>query len=323
MKQVIIFGQLLIASSIAFGQAPSFTANNCFQVNDSTKVSWQLLNETFESYLPQTGETHEWNLTAKNWTAPTTSYLFQPASASSHTTFSSSQINEYALTTFARDLFYSYSANNDTLYCDGMYLGTSYKARPSYPYLSFPLNFGDSVFTHTKQFAIPTQPNNATGSISRFWIYDGFGTLKLPYGISENVYRIRTKQIDSTYITSMAVTYEELIWFEQSSGLPVLRFMKNGNTINVYYALATNNTTGVKNHQKEQHPMIYPNPFNDVIYIDKHGDFAEVKMYDVTGKIVLQQGALNSMNTSLFPSGVYYIELITPTNETFRQKLMK
>ncbi len=133
-----------IAPMAIFAQ-PVFTASNCFQVNDSSKLGFAVNSETFESFIPQTVSNHNWNLSNNGWTATTTSYIFQAGSQESHTAFSNSEINEYALTTFFRDIFYSYSVDKDTLYLDGFYLSTSYAARPSYPYLSFPLNFGDSL----------------------------------------------------------------------------------------------------------------------------------------------------------------------------------
>jgi len=234
-KLSVVLIPTLALVSLALAQ-PQFKAEHCFQVGDNSKIGFAVFMESFESNVAKTGSNYTWDFSGTGWAAPTASYVFQPGSKTEHTLLGNSQINEYAILSFSRDLFYSYSAGKDTLYYDGLYASTSILNKPPYPYLTFPLNFGDSVYYNGKLYGHPTQPNTPLGSVTRSWIYDGFGTVKLPYGTYENVYRIRTMQIDSSYLFKLGVPSEELIWFRQSDGIPVLRFLKNATLISAYFA---------------------------------------------------------------------------------------
>lgn len=312
---------------------PQLTSNDCFQVNDSSKLGFAIVSQNYDDFISQTGNNYTWDFTTTgtpgpwtSWTNPTTAYKFQAGSQSTHTTFSLSTINEYALTAFARDLFYTYSPNNDTLYLDGIYVSNNYKYAPHIPYLTFPLSFDDSVYTHTNQYGIPTQPTNKTGSVSRYHIYDGFGTLKLPYGNVSNVYRVRTKQIDSsTVLNAVLATYEEIIWLRQSDGIPVLRFLKNGTLISAYYASATI-ASGVEESVLNNEINVYPNPFNDKLSINTITTEAisSVNVYNNVGQIVIStKGDVKEINTTNLSSGSYFIELLLKDKTPVRKKIVK
>ena len=240
------------------------------------------------------------------------SYKFQPSSLSIHSPFYHTQINEYCLTPFVRDLFYTYSNDRDTLYYDGLYLSSNYLYRPRVPFLNFPLSFGDSTRVFLKQFANPNLPNTATGSVTRTWIYDGFGTLKLPYGTAQNVFRIKTKQIDSIYLINSATVYEEIIWFKQSDGIPVLRFQKNGTLINAWYS-SVSEVTPIQEPGITTEISIYPVPFTDQLTISNLS-FRQIKrlsVFDQSGRLVIRKENLseNQLNTRHLNKGVYFLEI--------------
>ncbi|CAN5411363.1 hypothetical protein BH10BAC1_BH10BAC1_13170 [soil metagenome] len=184
---------LSFTTTMTFAQA-QFNASNCFQLNDSAKLGFAVVSQSFDNFIAQTGSSYTWDFTTTgtpgpwtSWTSPTALYKFQPSSASIHLPFASTEINEYASLPFARDHFYTYSTIQDTLYCDGFYTSSDKVYLPRIPYLTFPLNYSDSVYTQTTQTGGTAL---GPGVISRYWIYDGFGTVKFPYGTESNVYRI-------------------------------------------------------------------------------------------------------------------------------------
>ncbi len=253
------FSLSLCIIGLSASAQPAFTHNHCFQIGDSTRTSFAYVLETFEAQVVKTGNNYTWDYSAYQWTTPSAIYKFQAGSASLHAGFEKSQINEYSLATFSRDLAYSYSSDFDTLYLEGVYSVSSYFYKPSLPYLSFPLNYNDSVKVHRFQYAHPSFPTTPTASIYRKWTYDGFGTLKLPDGKNENVYRIRTNQIDSTLITSTANVYDELIWFRASDGIPILRLVKQGAVCAASFC--TSEITGISASKEPSAVLhLYPNP---------------------------------------------------------------
>lgn len=332
MKKIYFLTILIITTTLSEAQ-PGFTHENCFPLNAESKINYVLLLENYDSFISKTGTSYTWDLTASGgpgpwltWTEPVTSYKFQPSSLSIHSPFYHTQINEYCLTPFVRDLFYTYSNDRDTLYYDGIYLSSNYLYRPRVPFLNFPLSFGDSTRVFLKQFANPNLPNTATGSVTRTWIYDGFGTLKLPYGAAQNVFRIKTKQIDSIYLINSATVYEEIIWFKQSDGIPVLRFQKNGTLINAWYS-SVSEVTPIQEPGITTEISIYPVPFTDQLTISNLS-FRQIKrlsVFDQSGRLVIRKENLseNQLNTRHLNKGVYFLEIELSDNSLYQKKLIK
>lgn len=328
MKHTYALSVFLLSTIITFAQ-PQFTSNHCFQVNDSSKIGFAIVSQNFDDFISSTGNNYTWDFTTTGtpgpwttWTAPTASYLFQPSTQSIHTPFHATEINEYAVLSFSRDVFYTYSASQDTLYYDGLYSNANYLYSPRVPYLTFPLNYSDSVYTHIKQYANPNQPTTATGSVTRYWMYDGYGTVKLPYGTATDVYRVRTKQVDSSYVINFVTPYEEIIWFRQSDGIPVLRFLKNGTLISAYFA-SVDATSGIDDEKNSSAISVFPNPFTNSIKISASTNekIENVKIFDAFGNLVVSGKNIveNTINTKELNSGVYFVEVITDKSFVFKK----
>jgi hypothetical protein len=210
------------------------------------------------------------------------------------------------------------------LYTDGFYNSSNKVYLPRIPYLSFPLSFSDSVYTHTLQSGGTAV---GPGSVSRYWVYDGFGTVKLPYGTQSNVYRIRTKQVDSSSVlNSILATTEELIWFRQSDGIPILRFVKQGpNTIAAYYA-SVSGASGIYENGFFNSISTYPNPFSDKIVLvnPENEKIRQATIYNSLGQPVLT--VLNQdlfINTQQLEKGIYFVEVHTDRNSVYRNVVIK
>lgn len=319
MKKTLLVSSFMAAFFVGLAQ-PQFTNTHCFQVGDTSRLGFAVVSQNFDDFKPLTGPSYTWDFSTgqipgpwTSWTAPTVEYKFQASSQSDHILFQNTQINEYALTAFARDVFYSYSSNNDTLYYEGLYASANYKAMPRYAYLTFPLNFNDSIGIWVQQFANPNQPTTATGSITRSWKYDGFGTILFPYGTASNVYRIKTYQIDSTYITNQSVVYEEFIWIRQSDGIPVLRFLKNGTSISAYYASADGSApSNIQEILSSGNDFtMYPNPANDKLFLNNMEN-THVSIINLNGEIVKNisiKDATFIIDVNELSNGFYFIKI--------------
>jgi hypothetical protein len=325
LKTGILIIFLMLFSLKSFSQ-PVFNSSNCFQIGDSSSIGFAIVSAPFSGFLTETGSNHTWDFSATgspgpwtSWVSPTTSYKFRPSSESIHTTFANTEINEYALLPFARDLYYTYSAGQDSLFLNGLYTSSNYEYVPRIPYLTFPLAFNDSVFTTTNLNNSGGQ--QVTGVVTRYWIYDGYGMLKLPYGNVPNVVRIRTNQVDSSTVINMVISRnEELIWFDMASGIPVLRLVKQGETtVAAYYASATL-SAGWETKNRPGTSNIYPNPAQSVLQI--HGTDLNVgfSILDLSGR-VLKTGNTNTDLTTIsieeLNSGIYFFHLNGNTAQRF------
>lgn len=326
----ICLALFLVSSGIVLAQ-PQFQKQHCFQVGDSTGIGFANVLESFESIVPLTGPNYTWNFSNgtipgpwTTWTDPTTPYVFQPGSEGLATSLQGSEINEYAAVFTGVDNYFTYSSDNDTLYYEGINVnGTAYPANPRFPYLSFPMNYEDSVYIHQQLFN-PIQPLTPIGSVTRYWIYDGFGTLVLPYGSSTNVYRVRTRQIDSTYIINMGTVYDQLIWFRQSDGIPVLRFLKNGSFIAAYYTDAEQPAMIVENVHASI-TRVYPVPFKEKISVmaDPSLKITHYMVRDMDGKIIEKGNYADQIDIQMLSSGTYFLELRTNERLIDRHKIIK
>ncbi len=327
-KIKFLFAMFIVKATLA---QPVFTSANCFSVNDSAKANSIYLMQDYSAYVANTGRNHSWNFVDGgisgpwgDWVKPTASYVFRRASLAQAASFGQSEINEYSVLPVTRHAFYTYADDKDTLYLDGIILASSqYPRSPRIPYLSFPLSFGDSVFSYTKQF-VPGQPTRESGSASRTWIYDGYGTVSFPFKANiGNVYRIRTKQVDSIYVLNSAQESEEIIWFEGSTGIPILRFQKSGTAITVWYADIEGVTTSLNYANIANTDIeIYPNPVTDRLMV-KHAEHQQIKQIaatDLAGKTFLLDPT-NATVTDL-NNGMYIISVEFTNGKSLAKKVL-
>ncbi len=317
---------ILFVLSSVFTFAQQFTANYFFQSGDTSSLGVATSLQPFENIVSQRSTTYVWDFSSETWSAPVTPYVFRPASQSAHTLFANSGINEYSNLSTPRDLFFSYSANNDTLFFDGYFDMNNVVYKPHVPYFIFPLVPNDSTYSYTKQYANSGTPNVATGSVSRFWSFDAFGNLVLPYGIISNTVRIRTVQTDSVYNPASVKVTEELMWFRLSDGISVLRFVKGGSSVKAYYA-SVNSFNAIAAIENDKNAIsVYPNPFANTLRINTSGKetIASVEIYDLLGKIKIKEtNTPKLINASELAGGVYFIEITTDSKQVYKQRIVK
>lgn len=320
MRKMLL--SLICATSFLFGRAQVFNAENCFHVGTQGNLAWTFLANSYSDALLNTSFNHTWDLSGNFWTDPTGSYVFETGEASGNATFINSEIHESGSATFSRDLFFSYSDDQDTLYYDGISLPNNYAYSPAVPYLSFPLNQGDSVYHFQLLYAMIGGQPQAVGNCTRTWKYDGYGTIIFPYGTQENCYRIKTTQIDSTFVTNFGVAYDEIIWFRSSDGLPVLRYMNQGGFISCYYA----GVDGVSTVEEVDFQMsVYPNPATDFINIqsDKMLVGSTFSFCDQLGRNVYSGTISTSqIDISSMQKGLYLFQISDNSGIAYRKKMI-
>jgi hypothetical protein len=81
----------------------------------------------------------------------------------------------------------------------------------------------------------------------------------------------------------------------------------------------SNDITIIKPHERIN---IYPNPVNDMLYIDIPSTIASIEIVDVVGKSVYKGKAINHLPISFIPNGVYLIKLYKEEGLYFSQKLL-
>lgn len=87
------------------------------------------------------------------------------------------------------------------------------------------------------------------------------------------------------------------------------------------------NNLSIEDHVKETPIVVYPNPFNDRIFIeDLHGQIEEIRLLDNTGKLLNEipesgSGVYELLNR--LPPGLYYLHIDTKDGNKLNKKMVK
>lgn len=103
-----------------------------------------------------------------------------------------------------------------------------------------------------------------------------------------------------------------------SSITPAVTVVSNF-SLNTDYCLLTSSQEIKK---ETENIYIHPNPANNILNIRSSHDLIEVTVFDVTGKIQLQQNHRTTIDISDLNSGIYFIKITTDKGE-FKQKFIK
>jgi hypothetical protein len=188
---------------------------------------------------------------------------------------------------------------------------------------NFPMNFGDNYVTRS-QFTIdiPT-----IGSLletrRRTTTIEGWGTLKLPNGMDYEVLKVKSVSEITDNLVIEAIPFPippiprnetEYKWLAAGSGVPLLQI----NTTNAFGA-ETVSSIAFKftpdfssiNEINASQFFVYPNPASQSISLN--GNVSKVQIYDIFGKVVLQQSSTTvsdvfSMDVSTLSNGIYWIK---------------
>jgi hypothetical protein len=72
-----------------------------------------------------------------------------------------------------------------------------------------------------------------------------------------------------------------------------------------------------------QEVKVYPNPFNNTLYIESTTAFKAMALYDVLGKEIINQDFVNQLDTSKLAQGMYLLRLITEDGVVVVKKVVK
>lgn len=83
-----------------------------------------------------------------------------------------------------------------------------------------------------------------------------------------------------------------------------------------YFSVFDANTVSIENITQQAAVTLYPNPAKDVLRIEGITDGTKARIYNTTGQVISEQKLLkNSINTTMLPTGTYFLMLIN--NNTY------
>jgi len=96
--------------------------------------------------------------------------------------------------------------------------------------------------------------------------------------------------------------------------------------IDVYEAVKLSYTTSVNEYNLvENKPFIYPNPFENLVYITNIKNLKSIAIFNTTGKLVYENNSMNEdvIDLSFLPNGIYIIKAFIEEKIPLVQKLIK
>ena len=225
-----------------------------------------------------------------------------------------------------------YSVNGSAFTYSGQGFQTAIKYSNGKDLLRFPFTYGSSYIDTFAANTINVAPDNqfthyyyGTETVT----CDGYGTLILPNGTTDNVLRIHRIEVttDSAVYEAVGTTIKTILhsymWFSTTQRIELMDLytsVVDGDSTrpmyNVFYNKQIPTTTAVKNVNKANALSIYPNPTNGIVniqYSNANGNSIRISIADVTGREVSVIDGTNSgqvqYNTSNLQPGLYFVRL--------------
>ncbi len=263
MKKTLLFLFSSITITAVYAQ-PNFTSADMPGVGDGDTLmylNYYVMNNNFEA---ETGSGHTWDFSGLAFsTYPNFKKVdsFRLKTHNVSAPYVNATIEEYVKDGTAGDVnLFSYGG--DTLYIHrvgGVASGAA-TYNPPLASIAFPITFNNSSVIHSD-----IQMNGVVvGERTTTALYDGFGTLQMPNGVSySNVFRIIKTEKDTNFFTHGVGTTLNYIWYKQGGQVPLLRILYSGSpTLYFVHGLKAGGTTstGVEETGDQTFISVYHSP---------------------------------------------------------------
>jgi hypothetical protein len=307
MKKIYIIAFSFIISFAVTAQ-PAFTTANFPSAGAIDTYAQTNAPSFYIFFESETGPNYTWDFSTNYfYSQPNYTYYYRVPNQGLYTNFpAGSNLEEGSNLLSVANL---YEMVNDTLYQTrwGTTPQQGTNMNPKTQWLTFPLNYGDSIYVHSPQ---------TNFSHNHSYKYDGYGTVQLPWGTYNNLMRIHYITRDSSTIGT--VTYSEYHWYKPSGGMPVVRAVTTtiADSVSHIYTIYANksmSSTDVKKVNPAENISVYPNPATETLFIslEEHTS-RQLIITDLTGRKLISRslnGVKNEISLETLSSGLYMLSL--------------
>jgi hypothetical protein len=160
------------------------------------------------------------------------------------------------------------------------------------------------------------------GNINKFDI--STKSVTTPLYINKSIYGMAVDPITGNiYTGSTDYTSYGKVYIRAVNGSPLDSFNVNVSPGEIAFDLRT--ATGVASIENNFTTSIYPNPTSDVINVLGNFEKAQVQIYDISGRMLMQQAIQQhqSINIANLTQGIYTLKVINEKGEVAIHKLVK
>ncbi len=122
--------------------------------------------------------------------------------------------------------------------------------------------------------------------------------------------------IQSLTLNACAITAPEGAAFDEGMHAVAL----NGSVVKEQIVIEPFN--GIKDNMEMANISAYPNPVNEILYLEIEASNFNAEFYNAQGQLVLQEQNNKSISVANLPSGVYMLKLVTEKG-TYSRRIMK
>jgi hypothetical protein len=126
-------------------------------------------------------------------------------------------------------------------------------------------------------------------------------------------------QVHGSSKLGLAVASEEMVWFDAGTGIPVLRFVKNGKLISTYFAFAIGQSISFKKINKSAVFNLYLNPIVNELNLPENNEIIGIKIIDVTEKLT-HHNLRRSIKLESLNKGMCDVKIISTNKEAYIEK---
>lgn len=318
MKKDIFLMLWILTTSIGFAQ-PNFTSADMPNIGDTDSLMILQYHPLTNNLDTETGNGYTWDFSSLPFNVQNfidiDSYRVpqHPVSAG----YPNATIEEYKIGVTADNVnLYSYS--NDTLIIHRLGGSSTGWALGPIESIAFPIAFNNASIINSNiytgsGFGILVGQRKTTA------LYDGFGTLNMPYVKTyNNVFRLKLVEKDTNYVTNTSVVATTYIWYKQGGHIPLLRLVYTG-AANLYFVFGSKGNgilAGVNGLKNDLNLTIFPNPSNglfqlaiDNLNVAKN---SKIEIYTSQGNRIYQSEITNTksdIDLSNHPCGIYSVKI--------------
>lgn len=319
MKTIFTFLSALFFAQAAIGQS-DFTNGDFPSVGDTGAYSQASFAGFYDNGVEaRTGSNYTWDFTTSDYSISPGQGLYgfvAPIPAQYGSGYpASSNMREESVFADGEAL---YEKTTDTLFITliGSPGSSNYRLNPKFPYFVFPMSFNQTQAFGQTEYVDTALTQHA------FWHtqtvkYDGYGTVKLPWGNFSDVKRVAVTTRDSNLINGSVTTTSKYFWFQSGGAAPLVRYssVSLADSVSHLYTILMNRnaqgTTGIAETATSKELSLYPNPATNTLQLGNVPSTATVKVFDVMGKQVISATVNNgAIDVASLANGYYTIAVM-------------
>ncbi|MDP2724542.1 MAG: T9SS type A sorting domain-containing protein [Bacteroidales bacterium] len=329
MKPILYLTFFVVFSSTIYAQ-PNFTSSDIPYLDDRDSLQYLNYQVIDNDLSNETGNNYQWDF---SWlpfsTYPnfidTVAYREPQEPVSLTIPGATMEYVAYGVSGGRLDV---YALRNDSLilYRQGTFTsGATFN--PPVTDMVFPLAFGNQFNSYTEFFLINGGGQTVyTGDRNISASYDGYGSLTLPWGTYQEVFRMYKEVTDSSYVLGSKIIYKTYTWYKKGGFVPLLSIQYSG-VDNLYFVYASKGSGLLPSSIAEINKNlveVFPLPLLNSLQIT--GCRAtSAKIYNLSGRLIREYPLLNNnkLDVSSLNRGFYVLFVKDEDQKTYTIKVVK